>query len=210
LLRNRKLDPEQHELLSSIQEDAARMRRLAGDLLELARGQTPAITVQSVPVDLAEMVRAVIRGFALQAEQKQVGLEANIEQQAPRIRGDPLKLSWVMSNLIANALRYTPHGGTISVSLSSSDSTARLRVRDTGAGIPPELRDHLFERFAQWPVNGSEPGAAGLGLAITKEIVDAHGGRVFVDSELGQGTSFTVELPESPEDEFNGKSPGRR
>jgi NtrC-family two-component system sensor histidine kinase KinB len=210
LLRKRELDPEQRELLASIQEDATRMRRLASDLLELARGQGPAITVQSMPVDLAEMAQAVIKGFALQAEQKQVRLEAKIERPAPQIRADPLKLSWVVSNLIANALRYTPSGGTISVSLSGTESGARLRVSDTGPGIPPQVREHLFERFAQWKVNGSEPGSAGLGLAIAKEIVDAHGGRIFVDSELGQGTSFTVELLASPEEGFNGKSAGRR
>jgi two-component system, NtrC family, sensor histidine kinase KinB len=210
LLRKPELDPEQHELLTSIQEDAARMRRLASDLLELARGQGPAITVQSMPVDLAELVQAVIKGFALQAEQKQVRLEAEIERPAPQIRGDPLKLSWVVSNLIANALRYTPSGGTISVSLNGTGPGARLRVSDNGPGIPPQVREHLFERFAQWRVNGSEPGSAGLGLSIAKEIVDAHGGRIFVDSELGRGTSFTVELPASAEDGFNGKSPSRR
>jgi two-component system, NtrC family, sensor histidine kinase KinB len=204
------LDPEQHELLTSIEEDAARMRRLASDLMELARGQGPAIAVQSMPVDLVKMAQGVIKGFARQAEQKQVYLEAKIEEPAPQIRADPLKLSWVMSNLIANALRYTPSGGTISISLSNASPGARLRVSDTGPGIPAEVREHLFERFAQWRVNGSEPGAAGLGLAIAKEIVDAHGGRIFVQSELGQGTSFTVELPASPEDGFNGKSPGRR
>lgn len=210
LLRKRELEPEQRELLTSIQEDVARMRRLASDLMDLARGQGPVITVQSMPVDLVEMAQAVIKGFARQAEQKNVRLEANIERPAPQIRADPLKLSWVMSNLIANALRYTPSGGTISVSLNGSGEGARLRVSDTGPGIPAEVREHLFERFAQWRVNGSEPGSAGLGLAIAKEIVDAHGGRIFVDSELGQGTSFIVELPASPEDGFNGKSPGRR
>ncbi|MBV8054586.1 MAG: PAS domain-containing protein [Deltaproteobacteria bacterium] len=210
LLRKRELDPEQHELLASIQEDVARMRRLASDLMELARGQGPAITVQSMPVDLAEMTQAVIKGFALQAEQKQVRLAANIERPAPQIRGDPLKLSWVVSNLIANALRYTPSGGAISISLDGTGAGARLRVSDTGPGIPSQVREHLFERFAQWRVNGSEPGSAGLGLAIAKEIVDAHGGRIFVDSELGRGTSFTVELPASAEDGFNGKSSGRR
>ncbi|HJU11185.1 MAG TPA: ATP-binding protein [Candidatus Binataceae bacterium] len=199
LLRKRELNSEQQELLTSIQEDLARMRHLASNLMELARGQTPAITVQSVPVDLAEMVQGVMKGFALQAEQKQIRLEANVEQPAPRIRADPLKLSWVVSNLIANALRYTPSGGTISISLSRMGNTVHLRIADTGVGIPPELRKHLFERFAQWTVNGSRPGAAGLGLAIAKEIVDAHGGRIFVDSESGQGTSFTVELPETPE-----------
>jgi two-component system, NtrC family, sensor histidine kinase KinB len=210
LLRRNQLDPKQQELLTSIQEDAARMRRLASDLLELARGQVPAIIVQSMPVDLAEMVQAVIKGFTLQAEQKQVRLEANIELPAPQIRADPLKLSWVVSNLIANALRYTPGGGTISVSLTGTQSGACLRVSDTGPGIPPQVREHLFERFSQWRVNGSEPGSAGLGLAIAKEIVDAHGGRIFVDSELGRGTSFTVELPASAGDGFNGKPAGCR
>jgi NtrC-family two-component system sensor histidine kinase KinB len=210
LLRRPELDPEQRELLSSIQEDATRMRRLASDLLELARGQGPAITVQSISVDLVELVQAAIKGFGLQAEQKQVRLVADFEQSAPRIRADPLKLSWVVSNLIANALRYTPGGGTISVSLSASAGGVRLRVSDTGPGIPPEVRAHLFERFAQWNVNGSEPGSAGLGLAIAKEIVDAHGGRIFVDSQLNQGTCFTVELPVLPEDRFDGNAPGRR
>jgi two-component system, NtrC family, sensor histidine kinase KinB len=210
LLRKPNLDPEQRELLTSIQEEAARMRRLATDLLDLARGHGPAITVQSILVDLVQLVQAVIKGFALQAEQKHVRLEAKFDESAPKIRADPLKLSWVASNLIANALRYTPTGGAISVSLSGTASRARLRVSDTGPGIPSQVREHLFERFAQWTVNGSEPGSAGLGLAIAKEIVDAHGGRIFVDSELGQGTCFTVELPQSPEDEFNGKAPGRR
>jgi two-component system, NtrC family, sensor histidine kinase KinB len=210
LLRRNQLDPKQQELLTSIQEDAARMRRLASDLLELARGQVPAITVHSMPVDLAEMVQAVIKGFTLQAEQKQVRLEAKIERPAPQIRADPLKLSWVVSNLIANALRYTPGGGTISVSLTGTQAGACLRVSDTGPGIPPQVREHLFERFSQWRVNGSEPGSAGLGLAIAKEIVDAHGGRIFVESELGRGTSFTVELPASAGDGFNGKPAGCR
>jgi two-component system, NtrC family, sensor histidine kinase KinB len=210
LLRKRELDPEQRELLTSIQEDATRMRRLASDLMELARGQGPAITVQSMPVDLAQMAQTVVKGFALQAEQKQVALKATIEQPAPQIRADPLKLSWVMSNLIANALRYTPSGGTICVSLNGTGTGARLCVSDTGPGIPAQVREHLFERFAQWRVNGSEPGSAGLGLAIAKEIVDAHGGRIFVDSEIGRGTSFTVELPASPEEGLNGKSAGRR
>jgi two-component system, NtrC family, sensor histidine kinase KinB len=210
LLRRPDLDSEQRELLSSVQEDTARMRGLARHLLDLARGQGPAITVQSVAVDLVQLVQSAIKAFALQAEQRHVRLEAEFDQAVPIIRADPLKLSWVVSNLIANALRYTSSGGVISVSLSGTPSEACLRVSDTGPGIPPHVREHLFERFAQWNVNGAEPGSAGLGLAIAKEIVDAHGGRIFVDSQLGQGTRFTVELPVSAEGEFDGKTSGRR
>jgi signal transduction histidine kinase len=100
-----------------------------------------------------------------------------------------------VSNLIANAIRYTPSGGTITVSSTAGPDTVRFQVRDTGPGVAPEIRDHLFERYAQWNANGTEPGSAGLGLAIAKEIVEAHGGRIFVESTLGEGTCFTVELP---------------
>jgi two-component system, NtrC family, sensor histidine kinase KinB len=196
----RELDADQRELLTAIQEDAARMRRLANDLLDLARGQGAAITIQSVPVDLIELVRAVTKTFALQAEQKHVRLVAAFDESAPKIRAEPLKLSWVVSNLIANALRYTPSGGAIAVSSIAIESGVHLRVSDSGPGIAPEVREHLFERFAQWNVNGSEPGSAGLGLAIAKEIVEAHGGRIFVESTPGKGTCFTVEMPAAPED----------
>jgi two-component system, NtrC family, sensor histidine kinase KinB len=209
LLRKRERDPEERDLLSSIQEDAARMRRLASDLLDLARGQGPAITVQNIPVELVPLVQGAIKGFMLQAEQKQIRLEASFDGSDPKLRADPLKLSWVVSNLIANALRYTPAGGTISVALNSTEAGVRLCISDTGPGIADQVREHLFERFAQWNVNGAETGSAGLGLAIAKEIVDAHGGRIFVDSQLGRGTSFIVELPTSPEDRVDGRAPDR-
>jgi signal transduction histidine kinase len=92
-------------------------------------------------------------------------------------------------------LRYTPPGGAIELSAARTNGAVQLKVTDTGPGIPPEVRDHLFKRFAQWSVNGAEPGSAGLGLAIAKEIVEAHGGRIFVESEVGRGTCFTVSIP---------------
>ena len=200
LLRRKDLDADLRELLNAVEEDTDRMRRLAADLLDLARGQGAAITVQSVPVDLSNLVRAVSKTFALQAEQKNVRFETALDDSSTQIRADPIKLSWVVSNLIANALRYTPSGGAISVSSARADSQIQLRFRDSGPGIAPELREHLFERFAQWNVNGAEAGSAGLGLAIAKEIVEAHGGRIFVESTLGKGTCFTVEFPAGPED----------
>ncbi|MGH7907596.1 MAG: sensor histidine kinase, partial [Candidatus Binataceae bacterium] len=193
------LDHGQCELLSAIQEDVAGMRDLANNLLELARGQA-AITVQTMPVDLVQLVRSVSRTFALQAEQKHVSLSTSFEEPRLPMRGDPLKLSWVVSNLIANALRYTPAGGAISISSIKTGAMIQLIVSDNGPGIAPQLRGRLFERFAQWNVNGAESGSAGLGLAIVREIVEAHGGRIFVDSTPGKGASFTVELPGEPED----------
>jgi NtrC-family two-component system sensor histidine kinase KinB len=149
---------------------------------------------------VVELVREVIKSFVRQAEQRQVKLQTDFDESVSRVRADPLKLSWVVSNLIANALRYTSAGGAIAVSAKRTDSTIHLRVSDSGPGIAREVREHLFERFAQWNVNGTKPGSAGLGLAIAKEIVEAHGGRIFVASSPGSGTCFTVELPAVPED----------
>ena len=106
-----------------------------------------------------------------------------------------MKLSWALSNLISNALRYTPEGGVVSINSGDGANAVLLKVSDTGPGIPQQIKDHLFERFTQWNVNGSKPGSSGLGLAIVKEIVEGHGGRIFVDSNLGKGTCFTLELP---------------
>jgi two-component system sensor histidine kinase VicK len=101
----------------------------------------------------------------------------------------------VLSNLISNALRYTPEGGTITVSLAQSADGISLKVRDTGPGISAGIKDRLFERYTQRSVNGSGPGSAGLGLGIVKDIVEAHRGRIFVDTTEGFGTCFTVALP---------------
>ena len=188
-------EPKQRELLATANEDIGRIRHLADDLLNLARGETGTISIRSITVDLAGALRAVMNGFALQADQKGITLKNAIADSTPQVLADPVKLSWVVSNLIANAIRYTPSGGTITVASTAGPDTVRFQVRDTGPGVAPEIRDHLFERYAQWNANGTEPGSAGLGLAIAKEIVEAHGGRIFVESTLGEGTCFTVELP---------------
>jgi two-component system, NtrC family, sensor histidine kinase KinB len=193
------LDTRQRELLASINEDLARIRYLADDLLNLARGEAGAITVRSVPVEISELVRAVTSTFALLFEQKRVMLTTDVNVMSA-IRADPVKLSWVLSNLIANGLRYTQSGGSVSISTESHNGKVLVKVADTGPGIPSEIRDYLFERYAQWTANGAAPGSAGLGLAVAKEIVEAHGGRIFVKSSVGKGTCFTIELPAPQED----------
>jgi NtrC-family two-component system sensor histidine kinase KinB len=189
------MPPQERELIGTINEDLRRLRNLAGDLLDLARGESGTISIRAMPVDMGDLAEAVMKTFALQAERKRVRLVAGVKAVALNIRADPVKLSWVISNLIANALRYTPEGGSISLSAGEADGRVRVTVADSGPGIPPEIRDHLFERYTQGSVNGAEPGSAGLGLAIAKEIIEAHGGRIFVESAMGEGTSFTIEVP---------------
>ena len=188
------LDSKQRELLEAILEECARMKALSDNLLNLARGELASISVQRERLDLRQIIEEVVHRFALQAEEKRVHLTGHLES-VPEISGDAVKLSWVVSNLIGNALRYTPEGGEIEVAARSIDTKVRLEVSDSGPGIPPEIREHIFERFAQYGRGGVEKGSAGLGLAIAKDIVAAHGGRIFVDSNAGAGSRFVVELP---------------
>ncbi len=202
LARRPTLASEERELVDSIREDVTRMTRLANDLLDLARGRGATIAVQTSPVDLVQLSEKVAKTFALQAEQKGIRLEVTGGCAPLMVLADPLKLSWVVSNLIANAMRYTPPGGTIALSTSKTGGVLRLVISDTGPGIAPDLREHLFERFAQGSANGAQPGSAGLGLAIAKEIVEAHDGRIFVESAEGPGTRFIVELNGATEDKW--------
>ena len=183
-----------HELLQVILEECLRMRQLTDNLLNLARGEIPAITLQQKRLDLAHIAAEVTKRFAIQAREKHVELEESIES-VPEIIGDPVKLSWVISNLVGNALRYTPSGGTIKVSARVSDGATRLEIADSGPGIPPEFKDYIFERFVQYGSDGAEKGSAGLGLSIVKEIVEAHGGRIFVESNNSHGSKFIVDIP---------------
>jgi NtrC-family two-component system sensor histidine kinase KinB len=191
------LDPRQREFLRMILEECARMKQLTDNLLNLARGEMASISIKRERLDLARVTQDVTGRFRLQAEEKHVALERKIAE-VPPVSGDPVKLSWVVSNLIGNALRYTPQGGRIEVMTGWADDTVRLEVADSGPGIAPELRDYVFERFAQYG-DGAEKGSAGLGLAIVKDIVVAHGGRIFVTGNTPTGSRFVVQLPASRE-----------
>ncbi len=186
------------ELIAAIIEECARMRQLTDNLLNLARGEIPAIALQQERLNLTQIAAEVTQRFAIQAREKHVEIEKQLEA-VPEIIGDPVKLSWVISNLLGNALRYTPDGGSIQVRALASEQSARLEVADSGPGIPAELKNHIFERFAQYGADDVKKGAAGLGLAIVKEIVAAHGGRIFVENNNAHGSRFIVEIPAARE-----------
>jgi len=186
--------PRQTLLIGAILEECARMRQLTDNLLGLARGEVPSIALQRSQLDLARITTDVTSRFGLQAQEKQVKLQSHVEP-LPAMIGDPLKLSWVLSNLLGNALRYTKAGGEIDVVAHRDGQIVRLEVADTGPGIAPALKDYIFERFAQYESSHGERGSTGLGLAIVKDIVEAHGGRIFVESNDGHGSRFIVELP---------------
>ncbi len=177
-------------LLDTAAEDVARLEDVTQRLLDVSRSRAMSIALERRRVDLGDVVSRVGRLFALQARERGVTLDTRADDDA-HLAGDPTKITWALSNLIANALRYTPSGGRVGVDVTADGDLIRLTVSDTGPGIEPERQERIFERF----VGGDDGGAAGLGLAIVRDIVQAHGGRIFLDSALGRGSRFTLELP---------------
>jgi signal transduction histidine kinase len=148
------------------------------------------------PISLSELVADSLAAFQALADRSELALHGDIAGKVSPVQGDAWHLRKVVDNLIANALKFTPAGGAVTVSLSSTNERVVLRVADTGIGIAPEHQEHLFDRFYQ--ADGStrrKYGGSGLGLALVKEIVEAHGGAVTAESQLGQGSTFEVWLP---------------
>jgi len=183
--------PAAADLLASVRDDTGRLEDVTQRLLDLSRSRATSIPLEREPVDVGQLADRVASVFALQAEERGVTIAVDAPPAPLVLPGDVTKLTWALSNLVANALRYTSRGGEIRIEAGASDGQVHIAVADTGPGIPPALRERIFERFVQ----GDRPGSAGLGLAIVRDIVQAHGGRILLDSELGKGTRFTLELP---------------
>jgi NtrC-family two-component system sensor histidine kinase KinB len=187
--------PDQRRLLDAAREDVGRLEDVAQRLLDLSRIRATSIALQRVEVDLGDTIQRAVKILALQAQEKGIALEARISAGRLTIVGDPTKLTWAVSNLLSNALRYTPAGGSVRIDAVPEDGRVMVSVSDTGPGISVAQRERIFEPFAQLAESG-DIGAAGLGLAIVHDIVQAHGGRVHLRSEVGKGSRFTLELPQ--------------
>src|SRR5207253_1335817 len=153
--------------------------------------------IEYKPVELAGVVEAAVESARPSAVQRGVKLEARIDRTADPVMGDPARIQQVLSNLLTNAIKFTPAEGRVEVRLEALDDRARLTVRDTGKGISGTLLPHIFDRFRQGDSTSTRTeGGLGLGLAIVRELVDLHGGTVAAASQgEGKGATFTVELP---------------
>ena len=178
--------------LNTILDETRVMGRLIDDLRTLALAEAGALRLMREPVDLIVLANEAAAAFQAQAQATGVTLAVETSPDLPLADLDPLRIREVLTNLIANALRYTPVGGRITVT-AQVDSPERLRVTvsDTGAGIPPERLAHIFDRFYK----SDESHGSGLGLAIAQSLVESHGGTLQVESTIGAGTTFTIRLP---------------
>jgi two-component system sensor histidine kinase KdpD len=183
----------QQPSLDTAQEDVGRLEDVAQRLLDVSRSRAMSIALERQNVDLGELIARVAKLFEPQARERGVALETT-RPDGVVITGDSTKIGWALSNLVANALRYTPRAGRVRVEATTRDGIVLLSVSDTGPGIPPEQRERIFESFVQGG-DGSETGPAGFGLAIVRDIVQAHGGRIHLESDVGRGSRFTLELP---------------
>ncbi len=180
--------------LASFAEEVERLCRLVGDLETLASADAAGFSLHLQLQPLAPVVEGAVNGFAGTAQAKgvQIGLHLDVDALA---KIDGTRMAQVVANLVSNALKFTPAGGRVDLRLHQEGNFAVLEVADTGPGIPPQDVGHVFERF--WRGGAPHAGGSGIGLAVVRGLVDAHGGHVDVTSELGKGAAFTVRLPQA-------------
>lgn len=187
------------EFLESSAQQIDRLDWLAQNLLDLSKLDSGLVLLDLRPDDLRSTVESAIEQAEDTAERRRVGLTLNLPETPIRVRHDPLRVGQVVTNLVGNAIKFTPAGGTVTVTVRGQRDGARIVVQDTGVGIDSTELPHVFERFYRGSrANEARAGGSGLGLAIVRSIVDMHGGSVAVESRVGTGTTFTVNLPRDP------------
>jgi two-component system sensor histidine kinase BaeS len=185
-------------LVDSLLEESLLLQRLVDDLQDLALADAGRLRVHPEPLDAVELAEQVVSAKQPQALAGGVTLVVVAKEPAPVV-ADPARLRQALGNLVANALRYTPPGGSVAVRIDNDHTGVTVAVADTGTGIDPDHLPHLFDRFYRADSSRSRAtGGSGLGLAIVRHLAEAHGGRVFVESTVGAGSTFTVWLPPSP------------
>jgi len=190
-------DPEHsRRFVEIIRNHALRLSRLTDDLLKLSRIEAGKLDLEFQPVSLANLIEAAVEATSPRAEAGRLSLTLDCPPDLPCVQADPNLLREVLQNLLDNAVQYTPAGGRIEVSAVLSEGSALVTVADTGIGIPEAEQERIFERFYRLdPARSREMGSTGLGLAIARHIVEAHGGHIGVESSVGRGSKFRFSIP---------------
>lgn len=192
----------QQRAVDTIERNARSLARLVEDVLDVSRIVSGKMRLHVQPINIGDVVRHAVEGMLPAAAAKGVRVETTIGDNLPVVQGDADRLQQVAWNLISNAVKFTPRGGRIDVGVRLADSHIEFVVRDTGVGIPLRFVPHLFERFRQAESGIRRPGGLGLGLSITKQLVELHGGTIGAESEgEGKGATFHVAFPVAVHDE---------
>jgi signal transduction histidine kinase len=189
------INDEQRNFLDIAKRNVDRLARLINDVLDFQKLKAGRMKLNMQENDIKEVVGEVHQTMALSAEKKGVDFSLELEDNLPRAIFDSDKIIQVLTNLISNAIKFTPEKGRVTVCVQHQSEDLVIRVSDTGMGIPREALPKIFERFYRVHRPGKQIQGTGLGLAIVKKIVMMHGGRIEVESEVDQGTTFTVFLP---------------
>ncbi len=192
-----RINEEQREFLSLAKEDIERLSRLIKDVSDLARMEEGELACQPNELDIGKMIDDCIRGMKALAEKKGLALEGRVPENLPRAYADKDRLKQVLTNLIDNAIKFSPQDGKISLEVVNSEENLQISVADQGKGIPEEERKKIFDKFYQVKRKGE---GIGLGLSIVKGVVEAQGGRIWVESQPGKGSKFIFTLPRAETD----------
>jgi NtrC-family two-component system sensor histidine kinase KinB len=189
------MNPEQKELVQHIKEDCGRLLKITSELLDLAQVETGNLQLNFVKSDPRKIAIYAMDTVRFQAEQKSIELELISKNDLPKVNVDTEKTAWVLVNFLSNALRYSAVKSRVIIQIVASGSNIEFSVRDFGKGIDEQYQKRLFDRYFQVPTDGNNKSGSGLGLAISKDFITAEGGRIWVESAIGEGSRFCFLLP---------------
>lgn len=195
LLENEKIgeiNAEQKNLIDSINEDATRLLKITGELLNMTQVESGQIELGIIPSEPTEILRYAIKANKTQADEKKIELAVTAPKIISKVLADSEKTAWVLTNLISNAIRYSHDNSIIYLEITETESKIFFSVKDTGQGIAPQYKDKIFDRYFRIP--GTKKEGTGLGLSISKEFIEAQGGTITVESDFGAGSIFIVSL----------------
>ncbi|WP_129717354.1 ATP-binding protein [Pedobacter sp. SYP-B3415] len=189
------MNTEQADLIHHIEEDCGRLLKITSELLDLSQVETGNLQLNFVKSDPREIAAYAMDAVRFQAEQKTINLELIAANGLAKVHADTEKTAWVLVNFLSNAMRYSSQKSTVTVSVIRKAGNIEFSVRDFGRGIDQQYQKRLFDRYFQVPTDGNNKSGSGLGLAISKDFIEAQGGKIWVESEIGEGSRFCFVLP---------------